>query len=94
MADVEDGLVRADGHRGDGQALDDPVRERFEDHAVHERTRVAFVAVADDVLGRLGLLADHAPFLAGGETSAAAPAQAGRLDGLDDLLWRKGRLGL
>ena len=67
--------------------FDDPVRERLQDHAVHEGTGVAFVAVADDVLDGLGLLAHQAPFLSGGETRAAAATQPGCLDGLDDLLW-------
>ena len=89
VADVEDGLVRADRDRGDGQPFDDAIRERFEDHPVHERARVAFVAVADHILGLAGLLAHHAPFLAGGKPRAAAPAQAGLLNGLDDLFRRK-----
>ena len=86
MADVEDRLVRPHGDCGDGQAFDDPVGERLEDHAVHERPGVAFVAVADDVLGWVRRLANHAPFLASGKPCPATPAQAGLLHGGDDLL--------
>ena len=49
-ADVEEALVGADGAGGDGHALDHAVGERFQQHAVHERAGIAFVAVADDVL--------------------------------------------
>ena len=58
VADVEDGLVRSDRDGGDGQPFNDPVGEGFEDHAVHECARVAFVAVADHVFGFGGLLAE------------------------------------
>ena len=67
-----------DGHRRHGQPLDDPIGKRFENHPVHERARIAFVAVADHILDIARLLADDAPFLSGGKTRPAAPAQAGR----------------
>ena len=68
------------------QPFDDAVGERFQDHAVHERARVAFVAVADDILDIARLLADDAPFLPGGKARPAAPAQAGLLDGGDEFV--------
>ena len=86
VADVEDGFVRADRYGGDGQPLDDPIREGLEDHPVHERPRVAFVAVANHVFGFAGLLPHQAPFLARGKPRAPAPAQAGSLDSRDDFL--------
>ena len=53
--------------------------------AIHKRARIAFIGVADDIF----LLADGVvpglPFDAGGETAAAAPAQAGAFDLVDDV---------
>ena len=51
-ADVKDAVLRADGVGGDGQPFDHPLRVGFEDETVHERPRVALVAVADHVLRR------------------------------------------
>ena len=62
------------------------MRVIFHNGAVHERAGVALVAVADDVFRR-GFLALHlAPLLAGGESSAPAPAQVGLADLVDDIV--------
>ena len=89
VADIENAFVRADRHRGQRQPLDDAERKRFENHAVHERAGVAFVAVADHIFDVARLLADDAPFLAAGKSRAAASAQAGFLDGGDEFFGRK-----
>ena len=75
-AHVDVALVRADAAGGDHHALDDAVRVALHDGAVHERARVAFVAVADDVFLGVVLDAGGLPFAAGGKTAAAAAAQA------------------
>jgi hypothetical protein len=51
---------------------------------VHVGAGVAFIRVADDVLLRRHRLAQKIPFLAGGKPGAAAPAQFGGFDLLDD----------
>ena len=91
VPDVDEALLRADGPRPDDHALDDRVRVALDDAPVHERPGVALVGVADD--NRLdaavdGRLAARRPLHAGGEAAASAPAQAGELDLLDDLLRR------
>ncbi|MPN50479.1 hypothetical protein SDC9_198106 [bioreactor metagenome] len=75
-ANVDIAFIGPDGAGGDHHAFDDGVRVAFHDRAVHERARVALVAVADDEL--LGVLRSEGelPFEAGRETAAAAPAQA------------------
>ena len=76
----------ADGVAADGHGLDDAVRVAFHDGTVHERTRVAFVGVADDVHLIALVLGAEAPFHAGREASAAATAKARLGDFVDDLL--------
>ena len=75
-----------DGEGGDGHALDEHERIAFHDHAVGVGAAVAFVGVADDVFLVARRLEHGAPLDAGGETRAAAPAQARIGDLLDDLL--------
>ena len=70
------------------------MRVALEHRAVHERARVALVAVADEVLdcpsgGIVGV--GELPLLPGGEARAAAAAQPGGQDLLDDLLGRHAR---
>ena len=89
VADVENALVRPGGNGGNRQAFDHAERERFEDHAIHERAGVALVAVADHEFFCARLLLDNAPFDTAGESRAAAPTQAGLLDAVDDLLGLK-----
>ena len=93
VADIENPVVRADRHRGQRQPLDDAKGKRLENHAVHERARIAFVAVADHILDIARLLADGAPFLPGGETRPAASAQAGLFQRGDELFGRKAGAG-
>ena len=84
--DVEESFVRADHVGGDDHALDHAKRERLEDHAVHERPRVAFVAVADDVLGLVLFRAGESPLQPGWETGPAASAQSAIEHFLNDAL--------
>ena len=85
-ADVDVGLVGAEGVGADHHAFQDRMRVAFQGAAVHEGPGVALVGVADDVLLVARRLAAEAPFHAGQEAGAAAAAQPGFQDDLDDLL--------
>ena len=83
--DVDPAFICADRVAADGHGFQDRVGIAFQQGAVHERAGVAFVSVADEVLVlRLGS-AGELPLLAGGETGAAAAAQAGVQHFLDNL---------
>ena len=84
-ADVDVAHRGADRVRGDGHALDHAVRVAFQHAAVHEGAGIAFVGVADDEFRRrLADCAGQLPFPPGGETGAAAAAEAGNPHRLDD----------
>ena len=85
-AAVDDALVGADGVAGDHHAFEHRVGVPFEDGAVHERSGVALVGVADHVLLLVLRGQGELPLLARGEPAAAAAAQAGLHDLVDDLL--------
>ena len=90
---VDVALRGVDREGRDGHPLEDPVRVALEDAAVHERTRVALVGVADDVLlGALGL-GDRGPLEAGRVAGTAAAAQAAAGDLLADRRWRSSPTG-
>ena len=82
--DVDDTVIGADRIAADQQSFDDAVRIAFKNRTVHERARVAFVGVADDVFLFAGLVVSGFPFYAGRETGAAASAQAGLFHFLND----------
>ena len=85
-SDVDVGLVGPHGVRPDEHALEYRVRVALQDCPVHERAGVALVGVADDVLLVPGGVMAELPLEPGREPGAAAPAQAGPLDRVDDLL--------
>ena len=89
-ADVDIALRRADRERRDRHALDQQERIALHQHPVGEGAAVAFVGVADDVFLVGCGAGDRAPFDPGGETRAAAPAQA-RGENLLDRLRRPHR---
>ena len=76
----------ADAVAGDDHALDQGVGIEAQDIAILAGARLRFVGVADDVFLPGGVARHEAPLQAGGETGAAATAQAGGLDLLDHLL--------
>ena len=88
MADVEKPLRCADGPGADDHPLDDGVRIGFEDGPVHERARVALVAVAHDVTRISGRPAGGVP-LASGREPRAAPAAKARGGDLGDDRFRR-----
>jgi len=81
---------RLDGVGGDQRAFDELVRIVLQNLAVFERARLRFVGVDHNVLDWL-VPGDEAPFDAGREARAAAPAQVGGLDHVDHLIGRHGR---
>ena len=89
-ADVDIALGGAGGHTGDHHALQNGVGVALHDGAVHKRTGVTLVAVADHIL-HVGYVAPHAlPFAPGGEAAAAAATEAGVGDLLADSFRRHG----
>ena len=64
------------------------MRIAFHHAAIHERARIAFVAVADDVFLFAGRLGGVFPLQSGQETCAAASAQTAGGDQFDDLRGR------
>ena len=72
----------------DEHAFDEAVRVALDHGAVHERARVAFVGVADNVFEGVALLAGNLPLQARREARAAASAQMRILDNLYHLLRR------
>ena len=87
-AHIDIALVAADGETRDHHALEHTVWIALHHAAVHERTGVALVAVADDVFFRALLFARAIPLASGGESAAAAAAQAGIKNIAADLLVR------
>src|SRR5262249_8387029 len=69
----------------DRATLDEQVRVALDEQVILERARLALVGIAGDVAG-LDLLVDELPLHPGREARAAAPAETGRLDHLDDLV--------
>ena len=83
-ADVDDALGGAGDVAADDHAFDERVGIAFDLIAVHVGAGVALVGVADDVLlVRLGL-GEELPLVAGEVAGAAAAAELGGLDLLDD----------
>ncbi len=83
---VDEALGGADGIGAENHALHHQVRIALEQRPVHERPRITFVGVADDVL-RVALGgARELPLPAGRESCPTASAQARRENFVDDLL--------
>ena len=75
-----------DGSGADGHAFEHGMRVRFQHAPVHERPGVAFVAVADDILGEPFVFSPFLPFLGGGKPGPAAAPQPGEPNFFDNLL--------
>ena len=82
---IDVALRGADCDARDRHALDQHERIAFHQHAVGERSRIAFVGIAGDVLLLRRLIEHRLPFDAGRKRGAAAAAQTGLRDRLDDL---------
>ena len=75
----------AHGIAGDGHAFQDPVGVAFHDVAVLDGAGLAFIGVADDVLGGDGAGPGEGPFEPGGEAGAAPASEARVLHRVDHL---------
>ncbi len=84
-ADVDVGDLRPDRVAADRAPFDQQVRIALDQQVILEGARLALVGVAGDV-ARLGLLVDELPLQPGRESGAAAAAQPGGLDHVDDLV--------
>ncbi len=87
---VDEALGGLDGVGGDDHSFEDAVRVALEKGAVHERSRVAFVGVADQVAVVPWVLLADLPLQARREAAPAAAPQRARLDLLDDLVGSHG----
>ena len=88
-ADVHITLRGADGIARDGHGFDDNVGVALQHAAVHKCAGVALVGVAAYIFLHIAAVArGKLPFAASGETCAAAAAQAGVQDRLDDVVRR------
>ena len=83
-ADVDESDLRPNREARNHHAFDDRVRIVLQDQTVLAGAGLAFVAVAEDVLGFRRFLGHERPFHAGGKSGAAAPAQVRCLDLVDD----------
>src|SRR5215218_6453076 len=93
-AQVDERGAAADRVGGHDHALDQRVRVAFQQLHVLEGARLALVGV-DHQVGRLaGALGEEAPLHPRGEAGAAAAAQAGVLDQLDEVLRGLGEGGV
>ena len=77
MSEKNDATRGADGQSGQGHALDDKVRQRGQQHTVLEGSWLAFVGIADDVLGVRRLGSDQFPLAAGGKPGSTHASQPG-----------------
>ena len=83
---IHKALGRADGVTRDRHRLDQAMGIAFQHRAIHKRAGVTLVRVADHIFLRRFVGGGQRPFASGGETAAAASAQAGIGHDLDDLL--------
>ncbi len=84
--DIEVPLVGIDCLGADGHAFQHGMRIRFQHAPVHKRPGVAFVAVADDILGEPFVFSPFLPFFGGGEPGPAAAPQPGEPNFFNNLL--------
>ncbi|GFO81984.1 MAG: hypothetical protein A49_16110 [Methyloceanibacter sp.] len=82
--DIDIAVGGAHGDARDGHALDKHEGVALHDHAIRERSAIAFVRVADDIFLLRRGIGDGAPLDPGGEARAAASAKARSQHLLDD----------
>ena len=83
---INESLIGPHRISGDGHAFEYGMRIALEHAAVHERTGIALVGIADDVFFGAGRFGDGAPLQAGRESGTAAAAQSAADDGFDHAL--------
>src|SRR5581483_10871580 len=84
-ADIDVGMVRADGKGADPDPFQHLVRISFDQLPVFERPRLALVRVAAEISGSRMVFRDEAPLHAGRKTGPPSSPQARLLDGVDQL---------
>ena len=85
FAHIDVTVFAAHGIGTDEHSLYDGMRVAFQNGAIHECTGIAFVCVADRILGPAFGLTCKFPFKAGGEPRPAAAPEFGHQDLFDDL---------
>src|ERR1041385_8523902 len=85
IANIHIGPAGAGGITGEHDPFEDLVRILFHEDAIVESARFALVGIDAEVNGAGMVLGQEGPLEAAGKASAAAAAQAGRLDGVGDL---------
>ena len=88
---VDIGRVRLNGIAADQRAFHQQMGIALHQHVVLERTRLALVGIAHDVLGLRRLLVDELPLHARREARTAASAQARLLHFVDHLIGSEGQ---
>lgn len=89
--DVDVAFASSNGIAADNHTLDDSVGVTFQDTAVHERSGIALIRVADDVLLVAGRAAGELPLQARGKTGTPPAPQTRLFDFGNDLF--RGHLG-
>ena len=85
ITDVQVALLGSDGQRAYRKTFNDAVRVSFEYGPVHERARVALVAVAGHILREVVISECRAPFASGREACASTSSEARSIDFVDYL---------
>ena len=88
--DVDVGALEADGVVGEEDAFDEAVGIALEEVAVLEDAGFAFLGVDDEHAGLAGVGGGEPPLGGDGEVGAAAAGEASLLDGVEELLGRRG----
>ena len=78
----------ADRVGGENRALDDQMRQIFEQHAIFFAARFVFTTIQHQITRLLGRFAGKLPFFSGGKSRAAAAAQTGVGNNLDNFFGR------
>ncbi len=78
-------FIGSHGVGADHHPFDDGMRVAFQDGTVHERTGVSFVGIADNIFLISRRSRAETPFQPGGESAAAAAAQARLFHFIDHL---------
>ena len=88
FADIDISVLAAHGIGAEQHPFHHGMGVAFQNGAIHKCAGVAFVRVADGILGTTIGLAGEFPFETGGETGAAAASEFGSLNLIDHLFGR------
>jgi hypothetical protein len=71
VTNIKDALFRSGKNAGENHPFDHEMRKVREDETIFERSGLAFICVADDVLLRARSLTNKLPLRLGGKSGAA-----------------------